>query len=172
VESIELPGKTLYMATGYTGRVNAGVIIAKKSASTQAFLTAVLDHAADEVPPDDRALYENGHVIHYSKDQPFLQILDAKWNNNRDPFLVDHIRHYSAGGPMRKLYRKSPVGLTAHVVNRVQTKLWKRLRPAGTRASVLRQRIEALANICLSNGFLTKTGAENEITGLAAPATS
>jgi hypothetical protein len=151
--------------------VNAGVIIARKSPDTRAFLTAVLDHAADEVPPDDRALYENGHVIHYSKNQPYLQILDPKWNNNRDPYLVDYVRHYSAGGPMRKLYRKSTAGLVTHVVNRVQTRIWKRLRPAGTPAGVLRQRIEALATVCLNNGLLDRAGISIS-SGLAASATS
>ncbi len=153
VESIELPGKSLYMATGYSGRVNAGVIIAKNTPESNEFLSNVIDNAAVEMPEDDKALYENGHVIHYSKDQPYLQILDSKWNNNRDPALQDYVRHYSAGGPMRKLYKKSLIGFTAHVTNRVQTKIWKKLSPGGTPADQLRSRIDRLAGQCVQTMF-------------------
>jgi hypothetical protein len=153
LESVEQEGKSLYMAVGYSGRVNAGVIIAKNTAETRMFLSDVIDNAAFTVPAEDQALYENGHVIHYSKDKPFVHILSSEWNNNCDPGLKDFVRHFSAGGPMRKLYRKSLVGFTAHVTNRVQTKVWKKLRPSGTPSVVLRERIDRLAAQCIQNGF-------------------
>jgi len=155
VESIELDGKSLYMAVGYSGRVNAGVIIAINTPQTREFLSNVIDNTEKQLPPEDQALYENGHVIHYSKDQPFVQILDSKWNNNRDPELKDFIRHFSAGGPMRKLYKKSLIGFAAHVTNRVQTKVWKKFRPGGTPAAILRSRIDELASRCIENGFVS-----------------
>jgi hypothetical protein len=110
LESIEVPGKYLYLANGYTGRVNAGVIIVKNTAETQKLFESILEKAETSVPRENQAPYENGHVIHYSKGCEFLQTLDLRWNNNMDKKLNDYIRHYSNGSLMRKHYKVTTGG--------------------------------------------------------------
>jgi len=103
VESVERPGKFLYAAMGFSGRLNAGVMIVKNSVEAITFYRNMLLTANSDVPAEDQAPYENGHFIHYGKSCNYLHVLDSIWNNNKDPMLNDYIRHYT--GPMRKHYQ-------------------------------------------------------------------
>lgn len=104
VESLEVSRKSLYLVHGHSGRVNSGVIIAKNTADTKAFFQQVLSAVETDVPEEDKAPYENGHVIHFSRKCEYVYILDQCWNNTVDLTLNDFIRHYT--GPMRQHYRK------------------------------------------------------------------
>jgi len=74
---------------------------------------------------------ENGHVIHYWKDRTEVQLIDQKWNNNHTPLLDDYVRHYSAGGPMRKLYCMDEASSCAWKSLMVETYIHKILRKLG-----------------------------------------
>jgi hypothetical protein len=158
ITSIHISDKSLYMVPGYSGRVNAGVIIAVNSSATRSFFRTLIDNCGRAVPEEDQALYENGHVIHYSKGQPFLHLLDRRWNNNADPVLKDFIRHYSAGGPMRILYRTTLLGKAAHILNRLYTKFCRTLGSRQTPPDQLQVKINSLAAQCLQKCFKFERG--------------
>jgi hypothetical protein len=105
IETVYRPGKVVYAANGHSGRPNSGVIIVRNSPEAVAFFRQLLDEAdnAEAIPMRDRAPYENGHFIHYSKQFPLFETLDSKWNNASDSRVRDFIRHYT--GPMRAIYR-------------------------------------------------------------------
>ncbi len=98
-------GKDLYLANGFSGRANSGVIIVRSSERVVSLLSTMYVNALNPLPAEDDVGWgENGHVIHYAKDYEGLQVLDQRWNNNFAPELEDYFRHYSAG-PMRKFYK-------------------------------------------------------------------
>jgi len=96
-------GASLCLAPGLSGRVNSGVIFARPGAIDR--LTTMIDAMMRQVPEADQAPYENGHVIHYTKDWPGLTLLSKAWNNTTDEALDDHIRHYCGGEGLRRVYR-------------------------------------------------------------------
>lgn len=104
IQSVERLGKAIYVANGFSGRPNAGVIIVKQSREAIEFFRRLLQAADDsDIPAEDRAPYENGHFIHYAKNCDAIQIIDSAWNNNRDACLPDFVRHYT--GPLKGAYR-------------------------------------------------------------------
>lgn len=123
VESALVPGKDVYFANGFSDRPNSGVILLRAGQGSRSFIQDVLAAADEEVPEQDWG--ENGHVIHFAAKSPAVEILDRRWNNNADPELADFIRHYSAGGPMRALYRMSLSGRLVSLAVRIQKKVWK-----------------------------------------------
>lgn len=102
LQSLEISGKSLYMADGFSGRINSGVMISKNDPQLHAFLQLIYDNCDKTFPETDWG--ENGHLIHFAKNWAGIHKLDRRWNNNAEPELQDYIRHYSAGGPMRCLY--------------------------------------------------------------------
>ena len=96
--------KSIFMAHGFSGRINSGVIFLRNSEEVKDYLERVISNGDKEVPNEDKALYENGHMIHYGKNNPHVQIIDfEKWNNNRTLEEQSYIQHYS-GGRLRELY--------------------------------------------------------------------
>jgi hypothetical protein len=127
--TLESPGKDIYMAPGFSGRVNSGVIILKNTPLALAMMETILAHADAKIPPEDDVGWgENGHVIHYLKSYSGLQLLPFQWNNNRDPKADDYIRHYSAG-PMRKHFPRVEADGAANP-NRTRMPAGKRERGA------------------------------------------
>lgn len=101
------PKKNIFFAHGFSGRINSGVFFICNSAASIRFLKQVLDHADSEVPPEDRAPYENGHVISFGKKNPHIQIIDFnRWNNNSKLDPSSYIQHYS-GGVLRPWYMRN-----------------------------------------------------------------
>jgi hypothetical protein len=100
--TLTTPNHSLYMANGFSGRLNSGVIITRNSLDVIQLLGQVYANCDQEVDSADWG--ENGHLIHFTRNWPGLKVLESIWNNNADPDLNDYIRHYSAGGPMRNLY--------------------------------------------------------------------
>ncbi|MDX1699730.1 MAG: hypothetical protein R3250_03880 [Melioribacteraceae bacterium] len=97
---------SIFMAQGFSGRINSGVILIKNTSSALNFLNLVLDNRYKEIPAEDEALYENGHVIHYGKDNPYVEIIPNRlWNNNIEFNKESYIQHYS-GGILRSHYLK------------------------------------------------------------------
>jgi hypothetical protein len=102
-------GKDIYLAPGFTNRINSGVVIVKNCLSSETKLIDILRHAGCEKPPEDRVGWgENGDFIYGLKNYSGLKILSKEWNNNHQPLLKDFIRHYSAG-PLRKTYKHTEV---------------------------------------------------------------
>ncbi len=107
IQQLAEPGKSVYLVPGWSGRVNSGVLIVRNAPEALAMFQTILDNAENPVPDEDSISWgENGHVIHYSKNQPFVKLCDRKWNNNSDPAMPDYVRHYS-NGPMRDTYTQS-----------------------------------------------------------------
>ena len=101
IEVMFEPDKTVYMAEGYSGRLNSGVIIIKNSVNSKVWLDELLKKCGlDSEKNSDIGWGENGHIISLSRGRSFIQTIDKRWNNNNDEGLDDYIRHFSAG-PMR-----------------------------------------------------------------------
>lgn len=110
LESLEDGEASIFLASGFSGNVNSGVIAVRNTPEALSFFERVTAAAGEDVPEADWG--ENGHIIHFARSCIALKLLDRRWNNNADPDLRDFIRHYSAGGPMRALYR---LGVTARL---------------------------------------------------------
>ena len=123
VSSVDCHDASVFLARGFSGNVNSGVIIAKNTSGGADFFARVWQAADTQVPEQDWG--ENGHVIHFAKNFRGLSILDRRWNNNSDPQLADFIRHYSAGDCMRALYAFGWSGHAARHASRVLQKLFK-----------------------------------------------
>jgi hypothetical protein len=115
--------KQVFMALGRSGRVNSGVMIARRGEESEAYFARVLGSATEKIPAEDRAdlKYENGNVIYVTRLTDAVDTLPGEWNNSIDPGLRDHIRHYT--GPMRAQLRRSlPRELQYRVIKFVQSK--------------------------------------------------
>jgi hypothetical protein len=81
--TLERPGKYIYMTLGRSNRINSGMFIIKNCNQAKEAFKTIMDHVdEDAIPKQDVALYENGHVIHYLKENKYLEVLDRKWNDN------------------------------------------------------------------------------------------
>jgi hypothetical protein len=138
---VEEPGGLLYLAEGHTGRLNSGVIAARAHPDLLAWLDLLLDRADEPVPAQDAAPYENGHVIHYARDLPFLRRLERRWNNMVALEDGDHIRHFT--GP---LARRRPSSRAAAAISRgaelvASARPGRDRAPTGARARGLARRL-------------------------------
>ena len=142
--TLEKPDRDLYLANGFSGRVNSGMILVKNTPRVQALLSETFQNALKTLPPEDDVGWgENGHIIHYAKNYPGLEIVDGRWNNNKDPELADYFRHYSAG-PMRKFYHW---GLREKVISKVTKSYVKHGLPTRTVQSLnFYERMDSLAS--------------------------
>ncbi len=114
--------KSVFMAHGFSGRINSGVILVKNTPEALVYLNNVINHGDSPVPKEDEALYENGHMIHFGKTNPIVQILESvKWNNNQTIDEKSFIQHYS-GGILREQYLKK------HPFRKCFYKIKKRLK--------------------------------------------
>lgn len=121
IESVIKQDKSVYLVPGYSGRPNAGVIITRQHLDALTFFRTILKNADQPVPEEDRALYENGHVIYYSKQNSAIAYLDRRWNNNAKLEQDSFIQHYS-GGPLRDFYLSIPEARFWHLMLRIRKK--------------------------------------------------
>jgi hypothetical protein len=145
IESLQEEGKSIYLAKGYSGRVNSGVLIASQAKASLEFFERVLSGHGSELPPEDDVGWgENGHIIHFAKNNPSVKTISTRWNNNRDPYLRDFIRHYSAG-PLRSSYRPGFVNHLFFLAHRYFVALARRLsRVSGTKSPSFMSRLNSL----------------------------
>ena len=94
--------KYVYLANGFSGRVNSGMMILRNSIESRGLIRTLLENCEQKVLGADWG--ENGHVIYYTNNQPWLEVLDRCWNNNTFLGMSDFIRHYCAGTPFRECY--------------------------------------------------------------------
>lgn len=99
--------KSIFFAPGYSGRINAGVIFAKSNTKSVKFFERVIESADEEVPKEDKAPYENGHIISHGKSSPIVHTVDHHlWNNNSEISKKSYIQHYSQG-ELRKWFMEN-----------------------------------------------------------------
>ena len=93
----------IYVAHGFSGRINSGFIVSRNDEGSHRFFSDLLASAYSySLPAEDIAPYENGYFINKGKNSPIVHILDSCWNNNHVPKSTDFVRHYT--GPMRALF--------------------------------------------------------------------
>lgn len=101
LSQVIIKNKYVYMAKGYSGRFNSGVILAVNHKETISWLNRVIESRDSRVKAsNDVGWGENGHVIEQSEGIPFIQELAEKWNNTSNYDLEDYIQHSNCG-PMR-----------------------------------------------------------------------
>jgi hypothetical protein len=140
--------KDLYFAHGFSGRINSGVILARNSTNVCQLLQTVADEREKKLPPEDGvADGENGHVIHFAKNKSYVQIIDGRWNNNREVRPDDYIRHYT--GPLAELAPKwKGKGLITRAYARLRSQFAGVQGAISTRASLSpSKRLYALAEL-------------------------
>lgn len=102
--------KTVFMAPGFSGRINSGVIFARKAPASLGFFDTLVSNADVAIPAEDSVGWgENGHFIYFGKESPAVYLLEHDlWNNNSR--LDDHsyIQHY-VRGPLREWYMANRV---------------------------------------------------------------
>ena len=140
------PDKSIYLAKGFSGRVNSGVMILLNTLDSKQFIATLLENCEKNVEGADWG--ENGHVIYYSVNSPCLEVIDRRWNNNTYLKLDDFIRHYCGGTPFRESYEFTPVeryyyGLARCMFNAKKryTRIIKALKLDGARS--LKAQLEA-----------------------------
>jgi hypothetical protein len=90
--------KSIFMAKGKSGRLNSGVMFIRNAPSARQFFETILNNADITVPAEDKTAFENGHIIHFGKNNPAIQVLDHdQWNNNSAMNADSYIQHYSSG---------------------------------------------------------------------------
>ena len=117
--------KYVYMAKGYSGRFNSGVILAVNHEKTIAWLTKVIDSRGSTVNRlNDVGWGENGHVIELSKGLSFIKELNEKWNNTSNYDLDDYIQHSNCGpmrtSPLSHLFHKIIFSLSARYLTYIK----------------------------------------------------
>ncbi len=95
IDSAQVPGKSVYMAYGISGRFNSGVIyVSERNAA--GYLDEMFANYNAPIPKADQAPYENGHIIHFArKYSTIIHQLDGRWNNTVSEDMDDYIRHYT-----------------------------------------------------------------------------
>jgi hypothetical protein len=102
VETLLEPDKYLYLAKGYSGRFNSGVMLVNNHFKIQHWLEGVIStRYCSVLPKHDVGWGENGHIIQNTENCEFVSTLDRRWNNTYDIHLSDYIRHFSFG-PLRQ----------------------------------------------------------------------
>jgi hypothetical protein len=133
-----------FAAKGYSGRINSGVLVFRRCSESIRLLETILQHREMCLPAqDDVGWGENGHVIHFSREFPLLEILDPRWNNNSDPDLDDYIRHYSAG-PMRAHFKVSRSAHLGYLCYHYVLAVYARLAHWGPASVTLGPQLDAL----------------------------
>lgn len=112
IQSVDSPEKHIFMAHGFSGRLNSGVIAVKNDITSRMFFKTLQLNCERSVESEDWG--ENGHVIFYAKFSKHIKVISRRWNNNIDPELDDYVRHYSRGSIMGDLY---PITMRVRVTN-------------------------------------------------------
>ena len=101
IQNVSQHGKYLYMAKGYSGHFNSGVIYAISNQGVISWLRHIIERRNQEkIEGDIVGWGENGHVIHHARHCDFIGTLPLEWNNTQCPNTPDYIRHYNHG-PLR-----------------------------------------------------------------------
>lgn len=120
--------KSIFLAPGRSGRINAGVIFARNTTSAIRFFDQITSNADKKIPDEDSAAYENGHFIYFGKNSKDVFLLEHKlWNNNSNFDSQSYIQHYS-GGPLRRAFNQKKAneeGLIITTLKKAKNKIKK-----------------------------------------------
>ncbi len=99
---------SLFLAPGISGRINAGVIIVKNTSDSLAFFNNIIQQCEITIPKEDFAAFENGHMIHFGKNNPIVKMISHnQWNNNSTFDENSYVQHFSNGkAKLRQRYLK------------------------------------------------------------------
>ena len=105
IENVEVQGKYLYIAKGYSGQLNSGVLIIKNEYQAIKSLERIRRNIDNELLEDETHVGwgENDCVILECRNNPAVQVIGRVWNNNGSLKMNDFITHYSAG-PLRRYF--------------------------------------------------------------------
>ena len=123
--------KSIFMAHGFSGRINSGVIFLRNNKDSRNYLQKVIKNMENKIPEADQALYENGHMIHYARGNPSVQIVDySLWNNNRYHDEKAYIQHFS-GGILRNRYLErtkqiNKINLFDRILKKINSRIVKK----------------------------------------------
>lgn len=103
IESAVSQENPIGLVAGHSGRINAGVIIARKTAMSLEFFAKWVACLGKPIAArHDVGWGENGHLIRLAEKHG-IDSIDTRWNNTFLPDLDDYIRHYT--GPLRNEYK-------------------------------------------------------------------
>ena len=96
--------ESIFVCRDFSGRINSAVIFVRNTPEAQRVFRRLWRSSfrpAGALPPEDRNLYENGHVIHYLKHEPAVRVIENRWNCSifrevAEPFIFHH-----GGTPVR-----------------------------------------------------------------------
>lgn len=142
---------SVFMGKGWSGRINSGVIFARRNEESVRFFQEVIDSAENPVPDEDRKdlKFENGNIIYIARVRGGVTIMGQEWNNISDPALPDNIRHYT--GKMRDLYTRS---LTDRILFKISRMVFARIKAAPVSRSVgFVEKLEDLTQTVYASSF-------------------
>lgn len=133
LESMLNCNASVFMAKGYTGRYNSGVLVVKNNLDARNWINTILRHRHTPVCPNDSVGWgENGHVIKFSRHAEFVLEIDKKWNNTDQPAMEDYITHCNFG-PLRQSFLINLIHKGLSRVTRVLSKMSASLRDQSDR---------------------------------------
>ncbi|ESP95564.1 MULTISPECIES: putative nucleotide-diphospho-sugar transferase [Pseudoalteromonas] len=98
IDSLFVADKFIYMAHGFSGEINSGVMLVRNTSAAIEWFEQVL--GAIETPVAESkgiGWGENGHVAHFAKSSSGFQLICDKWNNTHSKDMNDYIRHFNYG---------------------------------------------------------------------------
>lgn len=127
----QFPEKQVFVAPGFSGRINSGVFFVRVAPESSRLFEEILRAADTVVPAEDSAPYENGHVIHYCKNNEITGLLAHDgWNNNSNLNPNSYIQHYT--GPLRQWFMRNRAPLRFRIrsiYDNFRKKYFPRKRP-------------------------------------------
>ncbi|WP_372780002.1 hypothetical protein [Litorivivens sp.] len=151
LDTLIKPGKYIYAAQGFSGRINSGVLLFTSAGPAKLMLSQILDNIDCTLPEaDDVGWGENGHIIHFLTRWDGFQELPPLWNNNHSAELADYIRHYSAG-PLRAEFPVPPSRQIPAVLFGKLANLLRRVKRLENNRRTIKQQLPRLTDCALSH---------------------
>ncbi len=94
----------VFVCNDFSARINAAVIFVRNSLATRKTLRRLWWSSfvpARMLPAEDRNLYENGHLIHYLKNDSSVRIMEGRWNCSIYKEVADFFIFHHGGTPVR-----------------------------------------------------------------------
>jgi len=99
--------KSVYLARGYSGDYNSGVILVRNDNNAKLFIQSVIQHRFLD-KKESVGWGENDSVIAVAENANYIETLSKRWNNTADEGLNDYIRHINFG-PLRTSKKRNVI---------------------------------------------------------------
>lgn len=130
IAAIKRSGKSIYLAPGHSGFINAGILITESAPESMNFFKNVLDSAGQDLPElsipelSTLAWSENPNIVHFAKNNDAVCLLEHRyWNNNTDLDPESYVIHYSSG-TFRAFYLEKYASQVAQMQGKVLRKIY------------------------------------------------